>query len=122
MKKTIIPARTCRLQICGSIFTPKNGKGAYCCDAHRLVDNRIRREKRDLLFNTMLKEFKNNYHILLLYQIGTILTVKELKKIGFDFDFMPQSDEDNIFWFGKIGMSLTENLNYKLILRNNASK
>jgi hypothetical protein len=122
MKESIIKARKCRLKICGKIYSPKNNKGAYCCESHRLLDNKNRREERDRLFNLLLKKLKDNYHILLLYQVGTILDVNELKNIGFHFDYMPQLDDEMTYWFGKLGLRTTKNINYQLIHRNNENK
>lgn len=122
MKKNNIKPRRCSLEACGSIFTPRNDKGAYCCPQHRLIDNRLRRDKRDLQFNIMLKAFKHNYHILFLYKNKMIITAEELKKIGFDFRYLPVMDENDVHWLGNTGLQLTDNLNYKIIKRNNENK
>jgi hypothetical protein len=112
--RSIIKSRKCRLKECSITFSPKNNKGAYCSDKHRLIDNKNRRNERDLLFNEMMTAFKKNYQILLLYDDGVILTSKELLHLKFDFICIPQPDDDGIHWFGHIGLFITENYNYKI--------
>jgi len=86
----------CEFPSCSRTFYTTNPKAVYCCDSHRAKHFRMENEERLKHERDWSRAFKMNYEILWrLYQQGEILvSLRELKLLGFDFSVMAKPAEN----------------------------
>lgn len=80
----------CEFPECGRIFYTTNPKAAFCCDSHRGKHFRLKNKERLDQERTWNKAFKENDEKLkkTFNQNEKILSKRELKLIGFDFNVL----------------------------------
>ena len=79
--------RVCAYRNCNQLIDDNaNKKKVFHTQECKQKENKLRREERDVEFNSQVKAFKNNYLILQSYTEGSTLTYEELANREFDFD------------------------------------